>query len=120
MPAGEYSVIEHRKPIQEIYLAWKSIEQCEIEFCEDKDNVFVEVIAYHGWNPCVPVSTLKDQEPQQELELRYSKVCWPHSLRAFFAFNPNSYVCLHNHRDIISAISNSQGYPWASWLENID
>jgi hypothetical protein len=48
MPAGEYCVIEHRKPIQEKDLAGKSIEEGEIEFCKNEDNVFVEVIAYHG------------------------------------------------------------------------
>ena len=32
MPAGEYCVIEHRKPVQEKYLAGKSIEEGEIEF----------------------------------------------------------------------------------------
>lgn len=118
MPTCPHCIIKHWKPICKVNLSWEPIEKGKVEFSEYKDNIFVEVIAYHETNPSIPPSAMYKQKFIQILELTDGIIPGPDSLSAFLASDPDSNVCLHDHGHIISTIPNSQCNPLPLWLSN--
>lgn len=106
MPTGEYSIVEHRQPVKEIYLSTESIKEGKIELSQHKHNILVEVVAYHAWNPHITIAALEYKESEQKLELTYTKICGTHSLSTLLTLDANSDVGFHNHTHIICTISN--------------
>ncbi len=116
MPTSPHCIIEHWKPISKVYLSWEPIEKGKVEFCEYKDYIFIEVIAYHEAYSSIPPSAMHKQKFLKILELTDSIITGSHSLSAFFSSDPDSNMRLHDHRDIICSISNSQCDPRTLWL----
>jgi hypothetical protein len=74
--------------------------------CEDQ--IFVEEVLDHFGLAKVVPATVDEQEAVEKLEFAHGKVTGLNSLHPLLTIDPNSDMCLHNHRDIISAITHGK------------
>lgn len=62
LPRSPHSIIEHRQPISKENLPAESIVEGKVDFCEDKDDVLVEIVANHPTNSSISPSAMNKKQ----------------------------------------------------------
>ena len=82
-----------------------SFQKRQVELVENKDYVFVEVVANEDGYSSITPSPMSHYQFLKEFKLSNCIICTSNSLSSFFAPDTNPDMGFHDHRDIISAIA---------------
>jgi hypothetical protein len=58
LPGGPHGVVEHRKPVGKVDLPAVAVVESKVNFSENQDHVFVEIVADHPGDPPVAPSAM--------------------------------------------------------------